>query len=87
MKSNDFEILERVKDYNTFYFIESHLEQIHNDIELNLDSSYKCLKPLRKLNEKKLKDKDNQNYIATVYAIDFKPSLIKKKEIKNTNGE
>ena len=76
-----------MKDYNTFYFIETHLEQIHNDIELNLDSSYKCLKPLRKLNEKKLKDKDNQNYIATVYAIDFKPSLIKKKEIKNTNGE
>lgn len=87
MKANDFEVLEKVKDFNTFYFIETHLEQIHNDIELYLDSSYKCLKPLRKLNEKKLKDKDNQNYIVTVYAIDFKPSLIKKKELKNTNGE
>ena len=84
MENNQFEIIERVKDFNTFYFIESHLDQLNNDLEVVLDSSYKCLKPLRKINEKKIKDQKNKNleYIVSIYAIDFKPSLIKKKEIK-----
>jgi hypothetical protein len=32
--------------------------------------------------EKELKDKKKQVFIISVYGIDFKPSLIKKKEIK-----
>ena len=86
MKHDEFEIMEREKDFNTFYFIETHLEQLNNEIELILDSSYKCLKPLRKINEKKIKDQKNQIYVISVYGMDFKPSLIKKKEIKNMNG-
>ena len=73
------------KIYYTFYFIASHLKTLKN-IEIVLDSSLKCLKPLRKLIEKEFKDKEKQYFIVGVYAIDFKPELIKPKEIKDVKG-
>ena len=81
MENNDL----KMKDFITFYFIESHLDEINNDIEVVVDSSYKCLKPLRKVNEKKSKDQKNQVYVISVYGIDIITSLITKKEIKNMN--
>ena len=75
---------EKVKDFFTFYFIESHLKDIGN-AEIIIESSYKCLSPIRKIMEKEFKDKKKEVFIISVYGIDFKPSLIKKKEIKEMN--
>ena len=75
---------DKVKDFFTLYFIESHLKDIGN-AEIIIESSYKCLSPIRKIMEKELKDKKKQVFIISVYGIDFKPSLIKKKEIKEMN--
>ena len=85
MNGNEFEVVERVKDFNTFYFIESHLKTMLNDIEVIIESSHKYIKPLRKILEKEFKTK-NEEYTISVYGIDFKPALIKKKEIKDING-
>ena len=86
MKANGFEVMERVKDFYTFYFIESHLKSLNNEISVVLDSSGKHLNPLRKISEKEFKDNKNEEYMVSVYGIDFKPPLIKQKEIKNING-
>ena len=86
MKANGFEVMERVKDFYTFYFIESHLKSLNNEISVVLDSSGKHLNPLRKISEKEFKDNKNEEYMVSVYGIDFKPPLIKQKEIKNVNG-
>ena len=48
MNGNGFEIIEKFKEYYTYYFIESHLKSIHSETELILDTSHKALKPLRK---------------------------------------
>jgi len=86
MEGNGFEIMEKVKDFYTFYFIESHLKSMNSDISIVLDSSGKHLNSLRKILEKEFKDTKNEEYIVSVYGIDFKPTLIKQKEIKNNNG-
>ena len=86
MKADEFEIMEKVKDFYTFYFIESHLKSLNNEISIILDSSGKHLNSLRKITEKEFKDNKNQEYIVSVYGINFKPLLIKQKEIKNNNG-
>ena len=75
-----------VRDFHTFYFIESHLKGINN-LEVVVDSSQKCLKPLRKLNEKEFKNKEKQDFIVSVYALDFSLEILqKKKEFKMING-
>ena len=56
-------------------------------MEIILDSSLKCLKPFRKVIERVFKDKEKQDFIVSVYAIDFKPEIIKQKEIKDVKGE
>ena len=86
MNADEFEIMEKVKDFYTFYFIESHLKSLNNEISVILDSSGKHLNSLRKISEKEFKDNKNQEYIVSVYGINFKPLLIKQKEIKNNNG-
>ena len=86
MNADEFEIMEKVKDFYTFYFIESHLKSLNNEISVILDSSGKHLNSLRKISEKEFKDNKNQEYIVSVYGINFKPPLIKQKEIKNNNG-
>ena len=83
-KDDDFEIIEKVKDYFTYYFIESHLKFLHKQIELILDTNHKSLDTLRKIYVKEIKGED---YIVSVYAINFKPDLIKTKELININGE
>lgn len=72
------------KDFYTFYFIESHLKYINNT-EILLSSSHKYLEPVRKIMEKEFKDKQKQEFIVSVYGINIKPALIKKKEIKVIN--
>ena len=86
MKGNGFEIMEKVKDFHTFYFIESHLKSINNETSVVLDSSGKHLNSFRKIIENEFKDYKNEEYIVSVYGINFKPALIKQKEIKFMNG-
>ena len=86
MNGNGFEVIEEIRDYFTYYFIETHLKSLNNEIEIIVDSSHKCLKPIRKVLEKEIKDDKNQVFMASVYGIDFKPSALKKKEIKEING-
>lgn len=85
MNGNGFEIIEQVKDFFTFYFIESHLKNINDDIEMVVESNHKFLRPLRKVLQKEIREKLD-DYIVSVYAIDFKPALIKKKELKDINS-
>ena len=85
MNGNGFEIIEKFKEYYTYYFIESHLKSIHSETELILDTSHKALKPLRKILEKEIIEK-NTEYIVSVYAIGFKPTIFKKKEIKEIDA-
>ena len=85
MNGNGFEIIEQVKDFFTFYFIESHLKNINDDIEIVVESNHKFLRPLRKVLQKEIREKLD-DYIVSVYAIDFKPALIKKKELKDINS-
>ena len=88
MDINDFEIVENVKDFYTFYFIESHFEHLNNETELIVDTSHKCMEPLKKIYEKKLTDlQKKQVYIVSVYGIVFRPNFLKKKEIKHINGQ
>lgn len=86
MNGNDFELVEKVKDFVTFYFLESHSKSLNNNVEVFVDSPPKYFKPIRKLIEKEFKDNQNQEFIVTSYAINFKPESIKKKEIKDING-
>ena len=86
MKGDGFETMGRVKDFYAFYFIESHLKSLNNEISIILDSSGKHLNSMKKISEKEFKDNKNEEYIVSVYCIDFKPALIKPKEIKNNNG-
>ena len=88
MDENNLEEIEKEKEkeFYSFYFIESHLKNMNNEISLKLDSSGKHLISFRKISEKEYKDKNEEEYIVSVYAIDFKPNLIKKKEIKENNG-
>ena len=79
------EIKEEIKDYYSIYFIESHLKNEDEEIEILIDSSNKYLKQLKRLNKKEIKDNDNNEFIVSVYSMLFKPSLIKKKEIKELN--
>ena len=73
---------EGIKDYYTIYFIESHLQSENEEIEISIDSSIKYLEQLKKINQKIIKD-NNQNYfIINVFSLNLKPNLIKKKEIK-----
>ena len=74
------------RDYITFYFIESHLKSLDSSIEVVLDSSHKCFKPLRKIVNKELKDAKNEDYLVSVFAVDVKPKEIKSKEIKEVNN-
>ena len=86
MQGNGYQVMERVKDFYTFYFIESHLKSLNSEISLILDSSGKHLSSLKKISEKDFKDTKNEEYILSVYSIEFKPTLIKQKEVKNENG-
>ena len=79
------EIKNDKKDYFSIYFIESHLENEDQEIEITLESSNKCFNKLRKIMQKKINN-DNVQYIAGVYLINFKPHLIKNKEIKELNN-
>lgn len=81
MNGNDFEVIDKIKDFNTFYFIDSHLKSLNNDIEIIIDN-HKYLKSLRKISEKTIKDNKNQEFTVSVYGIDFKPNLIKPKDLK-----
>ena len=81
-----FEIIPKVKNNHTFYFIESHMKCLNNDIEINLESNHKYLRPLRKILEKEVKNNKNMLFTISIYALDFFPSLIKSKEIKQMNG-
>jgi len=76
---------EEIKDYYSIYFIESHLKNEDEEIEILIDSSNKYLKQLKKINKKEFKDNDNNEFIVNVYSMIFKPNLIKKKEIKELN--
>ena len=78
MNGNGFEVIEEIRDYFTYYFIETHLKSLNNEIEIIVDSSHKCLKPIRKILEKEIKDDKNQVFMASVYGIDFKPSVLKR---------
>ena len=86
MQPNNFENKPKERDYITFYFIESHLKSLDSSIEVVLDSSHKCFKPLRKIVNKELKDAKNEDYLASVFAVDVKPKEIKSKEIKEVNN-
>ena len=87
MNKNDFKILEKEKEFNTFYFIESHLKSINDEISLKLDSSGKHLNALRKISEKEFEGNVyGEDYIVSVYGIDFKRALINKKDIKYNEG-
>ena len=79
------EIKNEKKDYFSIYFIESHLENEDKDIEITLESSNKYFNKLRKIMQKKINN-DNMQYVASVYLINFKPHLIKNKEIKEINN-
>ena len=79
------ETKEEIKDYYSIYFIESHLKNEDEEIEILIDASNKYLKQLKRINKKEIKDNDNNEYIVSVYSMIFKPSLIKKKEIKELN--
>ena len=79
------EIKNEKKDYFSIYFIESHLENEDQDIEIILESSNKCFNKLKKIMQKKINN-GNMQYIAAVYLINFKPNLIKNKEIKEINN-
>ena len=85
MNQNEFEVIEQVKDYFTYYFIDSHLKSLHNEIEIVLETNHKGLKPIRKILDKEIRVK-NDDYMISVYGIDFKPVSIKKKELKDING-
>ena len=85
MNGNGFEVIEEVKDFFTFYFIESHLKNLNNDIEIVVETSHKFLRPLRKVLQKEIREKLDE-YIVSVYAIDFRPALIKKKDLKDINS-
>ena len=80
------EIKNEKKDYFSIYFIESHLESEDQDIEIILESSNKCFNKLRKIMQKKIKNNGSVQYVASVYLINFKPNLIKNKEIKEINN-
>ena len=82
----EYEIIQKDKNYLTFYFIESHLKSLNNEIEINLESSHKYLRPLRKVLEKEIKNNKNIDFTISVYAVDFFPNLIKKKDIKLNTG-
>ena len=75
------------KDYYTIYFIESHPKNDNGDIEISIDSSIKYLNKLKRINQKEIKDNDNNVFIVNIYSIDFKPNLIKKKEIKELDNK
>ena len=85
MNQNEFEVIEQVKDYFTYYFIDSHLKSLHNEIEIVLETNHKGLKSIRKILDKEIRV-NNGDYMISVYGIDFKPVSIKKKELKDING-
>ena len=64
------------------YFLESHLKSINN-AEVHKDDN-KCIKSLKKLLEKEFRDKDNQDFIVSVYVLELKVSEVKKKDIKES---
>ena len=73
---------EGIKDYYTIYFIESHLQSENEEIEISIDSSIKYLEQLKKINQKIIKDNNQNDFIINVFSLNLKPNLIKKKEIK-----
>ena len=85
IEDTKLEIKNEKKDYFSIYFIESHLENEDKDIEITLESSNKYFNKLRKIMQKKINN-DNMQYVASVYLINFKPHLIKNKEIKEINN-
>ena len=85
IEDTKLEIKNEKKDYFSIYFIESHLKNEDKDIEITLESSNKYFNKLRKIMQKKINN-DNMQYVASVYLINFKPHLIKNKEIKEINN-
>ena len=73
--------IEVIKDYFSIYFIESHLKNENEEIELSIDTSIKYLEQFKKINQKIIKD-NNNDFIVNVFSLNLKPNLIKKKEIK-----
>ena len=67
------------KDYYIIYFIESHPKNDNENIEILIDSSNKYLNKLKRINQKEIKDNDNNEFIVNIYSINFKPNLFKKK--------
>lgn len=67
---------------NSIYFIESHLALLNKEIEVVLESSTKYFKPVRKILEKNIIDKQKQEYTVSVYAVDFNSIELKKRETK-----
>ena len=69
--------------FHTYYFIESHLSSIDNNIEITLETKHPGVQPLKKVLQKTLISADGeQDYLITVYSGDIIPSLIKDKDIK-----
>ena len=75
-------VKEEKKDYYIIYFIESHLKNENENIEIIIDTSNKYLNQLKKINQKEIKEIDNKIFIINLYSINLKYDLIKKKEIK-----
>lgn len=74
---------ESKSQFHSYYFIESHLCSIHNNIEIILDTKHPGVQPLKKITEKIFNLADGiQDYIISVYTGDLIPSLLKDKEIK-----
>ena len=71
------------KQYQTFYFVESHPKSMNKNAEVVLDMKHKSLKPIRKLLERDFPSAPGQeDFTVTVYALDIIPSLLKEKEVK-----
>ena len=62
-----------------------HLKNLNNDIEIVVETSHKFIRPLREFFQKEIREKLD-DYIVSIYAIDFKPALIKKKDLKYINS-
>ena len=66
------------RDIYYCYFLESHLKSINN-VEIQKDDN-KCLKSLKKLLEKEFQDKENQEFIISVYVLEYNLNEVKKKD-------
>ena len=75
------------KQIFTYFFIESHPKSINDDSKVILDMKHSAIQPLRKLLEKEFKSssEEQEDFVASVYAGDIIPSLLKEKEIKIVN--